>query len=102
VGRRRKKYKRVVKRLPKIPSVFQCPHCGNRSLAIRFEKSEISGYKLAVVTCGMCGLYYEMQVPEIYENVDVYAKFLDGYESGEIQPEFRKLLEHGESSGESA
>jgi len=100
MGRRRKKYKRVVKKIPKIPSIFQCPHCSSKSLTVKFEKSEIPGYKLAVITCGYCKLYYEMHVPELYENVDVYAKFLDQYESGEIKPEFKQPEATGEASEE--
>jgi len=100
MGRRRKKYKRVVKKVPRIPSIFQCPHCSSRSLSVKFEKSEIPGYKLAIITCGNCKLYYEMQVPELYEGVDVYAKFLDQYESGEIKPEFKHSETIGEASGE--
>ncbi len=101
MGRRRKKYKRIVRRVKRIPDVFQCPHCSSRTMVIKFAKTEIPGYKLAKITCGTCGLYYEMQVPELYEAVDVYAEFLDGYENGEIQPEFRKSAEAGEVSGES-
>lgn len=102
MGRRRKKYKKIVRRARRIPSVFQCPHCSSRTMAIKFSKTEIPGYKLAVITCGNCGLYYEKQVPELYEAVDVYAEFLDGYENGEITPEFRRNIGSGESSGESS
>ena len=101
MGRRRKKYKRIVRRVKKIPDVFQCPHCSNRTLVIKFEKSNVPGYKIAKISCGSCGLYYEMQVPELYEAVDVYAEFLDGYEDGSIVPEFRKSVEAGEVSVES-
>jgi transcription elongation factor Elf1 len=100
VGRRRKKNKRAVKRIKKIPDIFQCPHCSQKSLVIKFEKSGIPGYKIAKIMCGSCGLYYEMQVPELYEPVDVYAEFLDKYENGEIKPEFRKPVESGETGGE--
>ncbi len=102
MGRRRKKYKKVVKRIKRIPDIFQCPHCSMRTLTIRFEKMEIPGYKLARIMCGSCGLYAEMQVPDIYENVDVYAKFIDGYESGELEVTFRKIseVEEAETTGE--
>ncbi|OYT41063.1 MAG: hypothetical protein B6U89_00050 [Desulfurococcales archaeon ex4484_58] len=102
MGRRRKKYKKVVKRIKKIPDIFQCPHCSMKTLTIKFDKINVPGFKLAKITCGTCGLYAEMQVPDIYENVDVYAKFLDRYEAGDIEVEFRKISEAGEVVGESS
>ncbi|MET1160765.1 MAG: hypothetical protein ABWW65_07385 [Thermoprotei archaeon] len=104
MGRRRKKYKRVIKRIKKIPDIFQCPHCSTRTLSVKFQKIDVPGQKLAIITCGTCGLYAELQVPELYENVDVYAKFIDLYESGQISVQFRKPIEAeetGESIGES-
>ncbi len=100
MGRRRKKYKKVVKRMKKIPDIFQCPHCSMRTLTIKFSKSPIPGYKIAKITCGSCGLYAEMQVPELYEAVDVYAKFIDKFESGEIEVEYRKVEKEAEAAGE--
>lgn len=91
MGRRRKKYKKVVKRISKIPDVFQCPHCSNRTLTIKFNKTTSFDVKEAVITCGSCGLYSTMEVPSIYEAVDVYAKFLDKYVNGTIAVEFRKI-----------
>ena len=99
MGRRRKKYKRPVRKPRRIPSFFQCPNCGRRTLQIKFEKMDQMGFKLAIIRCGSCGLYAEMQVPELYQQVDVYAKFLDLYEEGQIHVEFRKIEEEaGETS----
>ncbi len=98
MGRRRKKYKKVVKRVRRIPKIFQCPNCGSRTLTIRFRKSEVEGMKKAVITCGACGLHYEMNVPEILEAVDVYGKFIDLFEEGSIELEFRKPEEEEISS----
>lgn len=91
MGRRRKKYKRIIKRVRKIPSVFQCPYCGSRSLTINFDKTEEQGKKLAVIKCGNCRLKTLLEVPEIYEIVDVYAKFLDLYTEGNIKIEFSEV-----------
>jgi len=96
MGRRRKKYKRMVKRVKRIPDIFQCPRCGNKSLTIKFEKSDVENYKLAVITCGMCGLKYSMLIEQLYEAVDVYARFIDDYDSGRIT-----LEESNTSTGES-
>ncbi|WFO75743.1 hypothetical protein J4526_02430 [Desulfurococcaceae archaeon MEX13E-LK6-19] len=96
MGRRRKKYKRVIRRVRRIPTVFQCPHCGSRSLTIDFKKSEESGKKLAVIRCGNCRLKTLLEVPEIYETVDVYAKFLDAFTQGTIEIEFEEGVEETE------
>jgi len=92
MGKRRKKYKRVVKREVKVPTVFQCPRCGAKTLSVRFEKTDTPGFKKAVISCGTCGLYaeYPQPVPEIWEPVDVYAKFIDLYLEGKITVEIRK------------
>ncbi|MCD6300726.1 MAG: hypothetical protein J7L82_01490 [Staphylothermus sp.] len=101
MGRRRKKYKKVIRRVRRVPKIFQCPNCGSRTLTIKFEKLDVQNYKKAVITCGTCGLYAEMQVPELYESVDVYAKFVDLYEEGEIEVQFKKREEEsGEVIGE--
>lgn len=91
MGRRRKKYKKAIKRIPKIPDIFQCPNCSSRTLSIRFNKLSEIDVKEAVITCGSCGLYYVMKVPMLFEEVDVYAKFIDSYISGDIVVEFRKI-----------
>jgi len=93
LGRRRKRYKRVVKKLKKIPDIYQCPHCSMKTLVIKFAKSKIPDYKIARIMCGSCGLYSELQVPNLYEAVDVYAKFIDLYDKGEVEIEFTKVVE---------
>ncbi|MEM0379764.1 MAG: hypothetical protein QXX35_01610 [Desulfurococcaceae archaeon] len=90
MGRRRKKYKKIIRRLPKIPDIFQCPHCSNRTLTIRFDKTNDINVKKAVITCGSCGLYSTMEVPSLYEEVDVYARFIDYFINGSIVVEFKK------------
>lgn len=93
MGRRRKK-RRVVKRVIKIPVVFQCPNCGSNSLVVKFSKGDSPGRKNALLTCGQCGLYYEMRdVPQLYEAVDVYNKFIDLFDQGLAEVEFRREAE---------
>ncbi len=103
VGRRRKKYKKIIRKVRRIPSVFQCPNCGSRSLTIELGKElDEEGRKLAVIRCGNCGLRAEMRVPEIYETVDVYGKFIDMFTEGTIEITFVKKTEEEalEISGE--
>ena len=62
MGKRRKKYKKVVKRVRKIPSIFQCPHCGKISLTVEINKDRTK----ATIQCGNCGLQYELDIPPIF------------------------------------
>lgn len=89
MGRRRKK-RRLIARRPKktIPSVFQCPNCGKIAITVELNKPTTGGVKHAVVKCGNCGLYTEMNVPEIFQNVDVYGIFLDRFYSGTLKYSF--------------
>lgn len=88
MGGRRRKKRRVLKRVVKIPTVFQCPNCGSKNLTITFSKSNTPGRKNALVVCGQCGLRYEMtNIPEIYSTVDVYSKFIDLFDAGQIPVE---------------
>ncbi|MEM0355195.1 MAG: hypothetical protein QXT88_03900 [Desulfurococcaceae archaeon] len=85
MGKRRRKYRKVVKRIKRIPEIFQCPNCSNKTIKIVFEKlKDDVNYKKAVVTCGSCGLFWETNVPSIFEAVDVYSKLIDEFNEGRI------------------
>lgn len=94
MGRRRRKYRKPQLLRPQrtLPTVFECPHCGARALTVEInrKKRNEQGQVLAVIRCGNCGLYAEMWVPEIYQPVDVYSKFLDAYLEGTIEYKFTK------------
>lgn len=86
MGRRRKRRKTIIKRAVKIPVVFECPHCASKSLTISIKKS--GGRASAIVMCSSCGLVDDedfAEIPTIYETVDVYAKFIDLYNSGQAR-----------------
>lgn len=87
MGRRRKKRRKVIKKIVKIPSVFECPRCASRTLSITIKrKSEERAY--AVISCGTCGLLDNEDfedIPTIYQEVDVYSKFLDLYLDGKAR-----------------
>jgi len=97
VGRRRKKYKKIQLLRPQrtLPTIFECPNCGARMLSVDLDKKQKNekGEILAKVKCGHCGLYAEMWVPQIFQAVDVYSKFLDAYLEGTI--EYKILKEEG-------
>lgn len=85
MGKRRRKYRKVVKKIKRIPEIFQCPNCSSKTIKIVFEKIEgEDSYKKAVVTCGSCGLSWEDTVPSIFEAVDVYSKLVDEFNEGKI------------------
>ena len=89
---RRKKRRKIQKRVVRIPIVFQCPNCGSVSLSVEFSKAEEPGYKTARISCGRCGLRaeYPSPVPDLYQAVDAYNKFIDLFEEGRIQVTFEK------------
>jgi len=95
MGRRRKKRKLVARRPKKtIPNIFQCPNCGKTSILIELSKPE-NGVKHAIIKCGYCGLFAELDVPELFQSVDAYAKFLDGFYSGTLKYSFVETKEAG-------
>lgn len=98
MGRRRKRRKVIPKKIVKIPTVFVCPRCSSRTLNIVIRK--IDEYRSsAVITCGSCDLLDDedfAEIPAIYQAVDVYAKFIDLYNSGRA-----KIKSYGTSREES-
>jgi transcription elongation factor Elf1 len=103
MARRRKKYRKIPLRpRPVMPTIYECPNCGSRMLSVTLDKKSRNeqGLIKAVVRCGSCGLYAEMWVPEIYQLVDVYSKFLDGFLEGKVEYTFTKVEERGGASWE--
>ncbi len=88
VGRRRRKYrKRPLRPRPVMPTVFECPNCGARVLAVSFNRKEKDeqGRILAEIKCSSCGLYATMWVPELFQPVDVYSRFYDAFIEGRAE-----------------
>ncbi|MEM0001443.1 MAG: hypothetical protein QXJ69_00675 [Desulfurococcaceae archaeon] len=100
MGRRRKRRKTIVKKIVKIPTVFECPRCASRTLSITLKKKdEYSAH--AIIACGTCGLLDDedfTDIPAIYQAVDVYAKFIDLYNSGRAK--IKSVSESGANVGE--
>ena len=86
MGRRRKRKMKVARPKRVIPKIFQCPHCGKSTLTVEISR----GSGEADVRCGFCGLHYKTVIPQIFQPVDVYARFLDEYHSGEAEIIFEK------------
>lgn len=97
MGRRKKRRKvvRVVRRLPKL---FQCPACGQVTLTVSMDEieTETGLAKVAQIVCNnsSCCLKAELAgLPMIFEAVDAYHRFLDLYNANEIGVRFECFSE---------
>lgn len=61
-----------------LPKIFLCPHCGTNSVRVAREEQSVR------VTCGSCGIAWELTGGRIPEPVDVYNQFVDKYNLGEV------------------
>lgn len=98
---RRKKRRKVVKVVRRLPKLFQCPACGQVALTVSMEEVETeSGLaKRASIACNnpSCCLRAELTgLPMIFEPVDAYHRFLDMYSAGEVGVRFECLSESEE------
>lgn len=108
MGRRsRKRFKRRIKPVRKLPRIFQCPACGLPTLGIElktYTNEEGEERKEAIVKCynPNCGLKAILKdLPSIFSEVDAYAKFLDRYTEGTIEITYETSAEAaGEASEE--
>lgn len=70
---RRKRKQQTYKRIKRVPKIFTCPECGEKSVKVEnIRKSAI-----ATVKCGHCGLTKEVLVNSISEPVDAFGDFID-------------------------
>lgn len=99
MGRRsRKRYKRVGAVLKRPPNRFQCPTCGLMTLTVSIDRGEGS----ATVSCSnqKCGLRAVLRdIPKIFQEVDVYARFLDKFTEGVIEVSYSRGVEGDEVEG---
>jgi len=79
---RRKRKQQTYKRVKRVPKIFTCPNCGEKSVKVEnIRKSAI-----ATVKCGHCGLVKEVLVNSISEPVDAFGDFIDiHYADQELQ-----------------
>ena len=73
---RRKRKPVTPKRVKRVPKIFTCPECGEKSVKVTDVKK--SG-AFATVKCGNCGLTKEVLVNSISEPVDAFGDFIDIY-----------------------
>ena len=79
---RRKRKQQSYKRVKRVPKIFTCPNCGEKSIKVEnIRKSAI-----ATVKCGHCGLTKDVLVNSISEPVDAFGDFIDiHYADQELQ-----------------
>ena len=86
---RRKRKQPTYKRVKKVPKIFTCPNCGEKSVKVEnIRKSAI-----ATVKCGNCGLTKEVIVNSISEPVDAFGDFIDVYYADQELQRLEKRVE---------
>ena len=73
---RRKRKQVTPKRVKRVPKIFTCPECGEKSVKVIDIKKKGA---FATVKCGNCGLTKEVLVTSISEPVDAFGDFIDIY-----------------------
>ncbi len=95
---RRKKRRKVVKVVRRLPKIYQCPACGMIALTVGMEEveTEFGLSKVAHIVCNnpSCCLRTELYgLPLIFEPVDAYSKFVDLYNAGKVGVRFECFSE---------
>ncbi|MHA1819075.1 MAG: hypothetical protein ACTSU2_00975 [Promethearchaeota archaeon] len=90
---RRKRQKVVYKPVKRLPKVFTCPRCEQKTMVAK----KIKGTNKAIVQCGSCGLEQEVDDVEIYEPVDHFGEFIDIYYSDQELARLKKRAERLEN-----
>jgi len=71
---RRKRKQASPKRVKRVPKIFTCPECGEKSVKVTDIKKKGA---FATVKCGNCALTKEVLVNSISEPVDAFGDFID-------------------------
>ncbi|MFX1391271.1 MAG: hypothetical protein ACFE9Z_14495 [Promethearchaeota archaeon] len=94
---RRKRKQVTPKRVKRVPKIFTCPECGEKSVKVTDLKRKGA---FATVKCGNCGLTKEVLVNSISEPVDAFGDFIDVYyadqELQRLERRVKKLKEDNE------
>ena len=73
---RRKRKQQTYRRVKKLPKIFTCPSCGEKSVKVE-KVNKQNGF--AKVKCGHCTLEKEVLINSISEPVDAFGDFIDIY-----------------------
>ena len=86
---RRKRKQQSYKRVKKVPKIFNCPSCGEKSVkVVNIRKAPI-----ATVKCGHCGLTKDVLVNSISEPVDAFGDFIDIFYADQELQRLEKRIE---------
>ena len=86
---RRKRKQQSYKRVKRVPKIFTCPECGEKSVKVK----NIRHSAIATVKCGHCGLSKEVLVNSISEPVDAFGDFIDvHYADQELQRLEKRII----------
>ncbi len=94
---RRKRKQVAPKRVKRVPKIFTCPDCGEKSVKVTDIKKKGA---FATVKCGNCGLTKQVLVNSISEPVDAFGDFIDVFyadqELQRLEKRMQKLKEDNE------
>ena len=86
---RRKRKQQSYKRVKKVPKIFNCPSCGEKSVKVE----NIMKAPIATVKCGHCGLTKDVLVNSISEPVDAFGDFIDIFYADQELQRLEKRIE---------
>lgn len=86
---RRKRKQQTYRRVKRLPKIFTCPNCGEKSVKVE----DIKKSAIATVKCGNCSLEKEVLVNSISEPVDAFGDFIDIYYADQELQRLEKQVE---------
>lgn len=93
---RRKRKQQSYKRVKRVPKIFTCPNCGEKSVKVENLKKAA----FATVKCGHCALNKDVLVNSISEPVDAFGDFIDIFYADQEIQRLEKRLPKLKSEGE--
>ena len=87
---RRKRKQVTPKRVKRVPKIFTCPECGEKSVKVTDLKKKGA---FATVKCGNCDLTKEVLVNSISEPVDAFGDFIDVFYADQELQRLEKRVE---------
>lgn len=86
---RRKRKQQTYKRVKKVPKIFNCPSCGEKSVKV----VNLKKLAIATVKCGHCGITKDVLVNSISEPVDAFGDFIDIFYADQELQRLKKRVE---------
>lgn len=93
---RRKRKQQSYKRVKRVPKIFTCPNCGEKSVKVENLKKAA----FATVKCGHCELNKDVLVNSISEPVDAFGDFIDIFYADQEIQRLEKRLPKLKTEGE--